>query len=419
MIKPLNDLLHKLELFSAVSIMGLRVSMLAAKFLLALFIVKFIGLEALGIYGLVSGASAIIQMVMRFGVFSFISRNAVHASPEQLTHDLRHYGFGVLALYLVTLPVAIGIGLYTGKMDMIVLSFLVIVFEHVSMDVFNLTNNLHRPKLANVLLSLQSALWIYLYMALAYFYESFRTLDAVFVFWIGGGAVTTVIAAILTRNWPWRTAFSAPLSMEWYKTHVRQSWRIYLSDMISTTTIYLDRYLISIFLNLELTGVYILFWQVINAICNLVGAGVLQVYRPRLIMAHKSGQKETFNQLFRESTYKTLGLTIVLSIASGIIVPFLIRFTDQPLAMQYLPLLWMMLGALLFRMGGDICGYTFYAMHRDDLVLKSGILKLFLATFSGLAALYFLGIYGVVVAAIVTGGGAVLYAMYKWEVNTA
>lgn len=415
MIKKLYSALHELELFSAASIMFLRVSMLAGKFLLALFIAKFIGLEALGLYGLIGGASAIIQMVMRLGVFSSISRTAVNQPLNDLTQNLRHYGTGVAVLYLAALPLAIGAGWYFERMDLVILSFIIIIFEHIGMDVFTLANNIHRPKLANILLSVQSASWIYLYMILAYFYSPLRTLDAVLVFWIMGGVLTALIAAIIIRKWPWKQAFAAPLAANWYKTHIEQSWRIYLSDMISTATIYLDRYLITIFLSLELAGIYVLFWQVINAICNLVGASVLQVYRPRLILAYREEDNTQFKSLFWSSAYKTMGLTIFLSMASAIVVPFLIKFTDQPMAMQYLPLFWAMLGALLFRMGSDIGGYTLYAMHRDDLVLKAGILKLTLATISGIGALALLGIYGVIVTMIITGGGAMLYIASQWN----
>jgi len=414
----MNDLiarLKQLDLLSAANIMGMRTGMLAGKFLLSLFIVRYIGLEALGIYGLVSGTSAIVQMVVRFGVFSNISRIAVNQPLDELTRNLRHYGVGCLFLYLLLLPVTLAAGWYFDLIWIAVLSYIVVVLEHVSLDVFVLTNNLNKPKLANMLLTLQSAGWIYLYMALAFLMPAMRNLDTVFTFWIIGGAATALIAAILTRDWPWKQAFAEKLSLSWYHLHIVKSWRIYISDMIGTVTVYLDRYLISIFLSLELVGVYILFWQVINAICNLIGAGVLQVYRPRLIAAYQESDTGKFNALFRESAYRSMGLTILLSLASALIVPFLISLTEQPMAMDYLPLFWLMLVALLFRMAADICAYTLFALHRDDLVLSSGILKLFLSAVVGTLTLLWIGIYSVVVTTIVTGGLAVLYTAMAWK----
>lgn len=403
------------ELFSSLSIMGMRVSMLAAKFLLGLFIVRFIGLQAMGIFGLLGGTSAIVQMVMRGGVFSNLSRRAVGQTIEELTTNLRFYATGVIGLYLFASPFVFAAGWYFNMLDLVILSLFVIIFEHICMDIFILTNNLHRPTLANIMLSLQSSFWIYLYMGLAFFYPELRTLNWVFAFWICGGIIATTMAAVLTRHWPWKQAFVSKLHFSWYVDSIKSSWRIYIAEILGTVTIYLDRYLINIFLSLELVGVYVLFWQVINAICNLVGAGVLQVYRPRLIAAYHEKNHEKFRKLFRESGYRSLASTAFLSIGSAIVVPFLVRFTKESTAMEYLPLLWLMLFSLLFRIGGDICSYTLYAQHRDDYVLHSCILKLIVSLCVGILVMNFIGVYGVALTAMATGSVTMLYSWLVWR----
>lgn len=418
----MNGLLTKIRQFDILStadIMGMRLGMLAGKFLLSLFIVRYIGLEALGIYGLISGAAAIIQMAVRLGVFSSLSRIAVNQPLEQLTQNLRHYGVGCLVLYLLLLPIVIAAGWHFDQMEIALLSFAAIVLEHISLDVFVLTNNLNKPRLANMLLSLQSAFWIYLFMAIAFIIPSLRTLDAVFTFWIGGGIATAVVAAFLTRHWPWKQAFNGKVSLSWYHFHVIGSWRIYVSELIGVLSLYIDRYLISIFLNLELAGVYILFWQVTNAICNLVGASVLQVYRPRLISAYQEKNDGEFKSLFYESAGRAMGMTVLLSIAASIVIPFLIGLTDHPMAMEYLPLFWLMLFALLFRTAADICSYTLFAQHRDDLVLWSGGFKLLLSAGIGAATLFWIGIYGIVATSIIAGISVVLYTAYAWKKERA
>lgn len=402
------------ELFSSLSIMGMRVSMLAAKFLLGLFIVRFIGLEAMGVYGLIGGTSAIVQMVMRGGIFSNLSRKAVNQPLDELTANLRFYGTGVLTLYILISPFVFLGGWYFDVLSLTILSFFVIIFEHICMDIFGLTNNLHRPGLANVMLSLQSSFWIYLYMVIAYAIPAMRSLEWIFVFWIGGGGVATVMAAILTRRWPWRQAFSRKLHFSWYPENIKNAWRIYFAEIIGTVTLYMDRYLINIFLSLEMVGIYVLFWQVINAICNLVGAGVLQVYRPKLITAYHRQDHREFRRLFRQSAYRSLGSTVALSVASAVVVPFLVGYTKEASAMAYLPLLWLMLFSLLFRMGGDVCGYTLYAQHRDDYVLHSSLMKFAASFIVGVAALNLMGIYGVVLTVMATGSVAMLYARYVW-----
>ncbi len=406
------------ESFSSLGIMGLRATMLAGKFLLGLFIIRFLGLEAMGIYGLISGASAIVQMVMRGGVFSSLSRQAVNQPLEELTLGLRFYGTGSLCLYALSAPFILAAGWYFGMPEIAALTLAVIVTEHICMDIFVLANNLHRPKLANILLSVQSASWIYLYMAAALYFPALRTLEWILFFWIGGGIACLIISTWLARGWPWAHAFRAPFDRTWFGASMRSSWRIYAAEILNTLAVYLDRYLISLFFGLELAGIYVLFWQVTNAICNLVGAGVLQVYRPRLITAHQKQEELEFRRLFRESARRSLASTIGLGLLAGVTVPFLIRFTDHPLAMAHVPLLWLMLFSLLFRVGGDVCGYALYAQHRDDRVLLSIILKLIAAFSVGIISLYAFGIDGAFLNIIAAGLSTMLYTYYVWKEKT-
>lgn len=62
------------DTFSSLAIMGMRVGMLVAKFILSIFIVRYMGLRELGLYGLIVGASGISQAVLRGGIFDDLPR---------------------------------------------------------------------------------------------------------------------------------------------------------------------------------------------------------------------------------------------------------------------------------------------------------------------------------------------------------
>lgn len=414
-LKALYQKLMQRHLLSALGIMIMRVFSLGSKFVLALFIVRFIGLADLGIFGLVGGACALVPMALRLGIFSYLARQSVNQTLEELTRNFYAYGTGVFALYSMLFPFVVIAGWYYGDMNLLMLCLTVIIFEHICNDIFVVANNLQQPKLANGLLTLQSSIWIYPFMMLAFFYPSYRTLETVLAFWISGGVITTGIALFCARHWPWVKAMASGTSIAWYQGLIQKSWKIYLAEMISTITIYMDRYLISAFLSLELAGVYILFWQVTNGICNLIGAGVLQVSVPRLITAHQAKDTELFNKYVKEISLRGMGLTYILSFVAGIVVPFMISFTDHAGAMDYLPLLWLMLVALGFRIGGDICAYILYAQHRDGPVLASVIIKLLVGLATGAASLYYIGIYGVIITIAAIGTSAMLYTKSIWK----
>lgn len=383
------------DIISSLSIMGLRGGMLAGKFLLSLFIARFMGLESLGIYGLIVGASAVLPVVMRFGVFTSVSRDIINQPLDQLTHHLRHYTMGCAIAYLFLLGIFLLVGWYFDVMFLSMLTFFIIVLEHAAYDIFILINNIQRPKLANILYSLQSALWIYVFIVLAFLLPSLRNLEMVLSFWIGGGVIALTITALITRHWPWKAAFAAPWDKTWYMPYLQKSWRLYVSEIISVCTLYIDRYLITLFLSLELVGIYVLFWQVSSAICNLIGAGVMFVHRARLILANEQKDDAKFRAEHKACLKKTLGGAGMLSVVSAGVVPFLVQFSNQPLAMDYLPLLWLMLVSIFFRLTIDVTKITFFAKRQDKALLHMNIAALTLNTVMAALLLYAIGVYAV------------------------
>ncbi|MDA0967540.1 MAG: oligosaccharide flippase family protein [Proteobacteria bacterium] len=398
------------DMFSSLSIMGLRVSMLASKILLSIFIARYIGLDTLGIYGLIVSTAGMLQIVLRFGIFDTISREAVNQNFKELTLNIRNYGIGVLFCYMALIPITLLVGWYFDNQKLSIFILIIILIEHISYDVFILINNLQRPKLANIILSIQSASWIYLFITLAFFIPDLRNLQTMILFWVCAGIISITISLALAHNWPWASAFSQKLQRKWYRQYFKMSWKLYLSATMSSITMYTDRYFISIFLSLELVGVYVLYSQIINAISNLVGAGVLQVYRPRLILEYsKENGLTRFQKIFKKAFLSSQGWAIILSLLSAIIFPFIAKYIENPMVENYLPLLWLMIAALLFRIANDLFSLGAHSQKKDALNLKAGAMRLTLFLILTPIALNLWGIYGTVIIAFIVFITSVIY----------
>lgn len=406
------------DTFSSLTIMGMRVGMLAAKFILSVFMARYMGLNELGIYGLIVGASSTVQAVLRGGVFLMICRDAVHQSRSELMHDLRHYASGILTLYLLLSVAAVIAGNYLGEGAMIpALVLLVFLTEHLAFDVYVLINNLQYPKLANLIYSLQSAIWIYLFVIYAFFHESFRSLEALLSFWIGGGLIAIGMAIWLSRHWPWKEIFSRKLEWQWYNAKIRSSARLYFADVLGVVNYYLDRYIVSAFLSLEMTGIYVFFSQVMTATWNLINSGVLAVYAPHLIRAYNASDMVPFNSLYRRCLKRTYMAALGLAVLSGVSVPFIVMFTGNPALLDHISLLWIMLLALLFRIGGTCAGSGLFAMHKDREKFMLEVITLFITAFAGSVAVMALGVYGAVLNTIVASTLSMAYARIVWKKN--
>lgn len=357
---------------TSLTIMGLRGLSLVAKFSLTLFIAKFIDLETLGIYGLIAGAAVIFPIVAGLGLIRVLSRNAVSQRLAEVTRMLRLYWGVQAAMYALVGVVGLGIGIYLHQFKLASIVLLIVFLEHVNGDLFVLLNHLLRPMLANVLMFFRTAAWIGVYMVLALVFPSFRELDVLLLFWAGGGLLAIAGFALMARDWPWLHPTSGGERRAWFFQHFNASRILYTNDIANAVAQYTDRYLVSLFMGLEFTGVYVLFWSIGNALSNLVDTGIIQISGPRLINAH-AGRDGSYWSVFRLLLIETLAISVVLAIVTGIVVKGAVPYLNQPLVADWIPVLWLILLGFVLRMTYEIQGTVFYSRSKDAFTLFSGL----------------------------------------------
>jgi glycosyltransferase involved in cell wall biosynthesis/O-antigen/teichoic acid export membrane protein len=406
------------ETFSALAIMGMRVGMLAAKLFLSIFMARYMGLKELGIYGLIVGASGTVQAVLRGGIFLLISRDAVHLPRQELMHDVRHYVSGILTLYSFLFCAATFAGQYWGQTLIAELAVCVFLTEHLAFDGYVLLNNLQYPKLANLIYCMQSAIWIYLFVICAFFYEPFRSLETILIFWTGGGLISLGIIVWLSRGLPWKAVLSRKVQWRWYAEKIRTAFKLYLSDVLGVVNYYLDRYIVSLFLSLEMTGVYVFFSQIMTANWNLINSGILAPYAPHLIKAYDASNTASFNSLFRRCIKRTYTAATGLALVSGVAVLCIVRFTEKKALLDHMSLLWVMLVALLFKIGATCAGSGLYAMHKDRESFMTGVITILITATVGSAAVYVFGVYGAAFNIAITSALSMVYAKSVWNKNS-
>jgi hypothetical protein len=111
--------------------------------------------------------------------------------------------------------------------------------------------------------------------------------------------------------------------------------------------------------------------------------------------------------------YNTGLSTAGLGLCAGIAALIFIPFTDKSEAMEYMPLLWLMLVMMILRALSDVTRLDFFARHEDTLMLKSNILGVLLAGITSFVFLLAAGIYGIVLSWGITYGLVLLY----WFIN--
>lgn len=396
----LGNLLAKSEALLSMHVMGLRVGTMAGKFLIGLFVARFLGLEALGVYGLVAGAAVAVPAVARMGLLGAISRDVVTQSPRQVVDTLTHYLTAVGAFYALLALAFAGWGWMGSGLPLMVV-FLVLLGEQLVNDLYVVLVNMKRALRANLMLFVQAGGWIFLYMPMAYLWPQLRTVDALLAFWAGGGAAGMLMGAAVMGYLPWREAKRPAWS--WYAKNFHSAMWLWVSGVSNVGAAYVDRYIITLMFGLEKAGVYILFWQMGNAIINLVNSGIVQLSRPAMVKAFDTGDGR-FGMLFRACCRKSMLTATGLAVAVGVAIPFVLPHLHQPLVDKYAPLLWVVLLVAVVRMASELASFGLFWMRRDRLYTLYSVVGVGSAALATVAGAWAGNLYGVAIA------NAVMYA---------
>lgn len=391
-------------------ILAMRACVMACKFGLAIFIGRYLDLSSLGVYGLAAGAVAIGPVVIGMGMVHLIMRDAVTQSVSEMTGALRLYWSFTTWIYAALLALTILTTIVFGISAIWTVIVLIMLFEHFGNDIFHLFSNLEQPVLANVSAFLRGAAWALIYIPLAILNPDFRSLTALFAFWLAGSVLAFLVFVYASWAWPWRSAFALPLKLEWIKKTIRQAFIIYISDLSFVASQYIDRYLVSIFLGLELAGIYFLYWSVANAATTLVSMTVLQLQRPLLIKAHHEGGALQHRKLTVQFLKTTSLATVVLSLATGCAFLLLLPLLKQPSVGHHLAAFWLIVAGMAVRNIADFGAMALFTARRDHLMTLTNVASVAVLVLAQILLLPLAGLYG--------AGGAIFFtfaAMALWR----
>lgn len=400
----------KRDVTTSVVVLAMRASTLACKFGLVIFIGRYLDLASLGLYGLAVGAVSFGPVVIGMGMVQLIMRDAVTLSLSQLTIDLRHYWCYTASAYGLMLICAILITIVFGASELWLLIIVIMLFEHLGNDVFLMLSSLERPVLANLTAFLRGAAWILVYVPIAIWEPAFRSNVVLFEFWLGGTVSAFLLFAWGSRSWPWKAAFKVPLEVSWIAMTIRKASVVYVSDLSFVGSQYLDRYLVTLFLGLELAGVYFLYWSFASAAGSFVSIAVFQIQRPRLIKAYHDGGARTHRQLAARFMKTTISATAVLSIAVGLAFYIVLPLLKQPTSVaDYIPAFWLIMAGTAVRNVADFGAIALFTSHRDHMMTLTTLTAVLALTFAQVLLLPIAGLYGAGVAILLTFSAVTLW----------
>lgn len=393
------------RLAQQVTLLALRGITTVSKFGLALYTARFLGLAELGIYGLLVGAATIVPACFGFGVTDLIRRQVANMRlPEAMPYMTTRLLLS-LATHLVGQPLAWMVNSALGApipWAMLLPIGLIILLEHLSADAQDMMTLRGRVRLANFILFINAGAWPPLVIAWGLLDPTARALDNILYGWLGALGVAWIVMLLqLLPEQRWRLLGLRP---QWPLKAIRSSVPFYVKDITGVASVFLDRFLVSLFLGLEMAGVYTFFWSVANVANSLVG-GVIQTHITALMQAGAASDSERFARAERRLQIDVLGWSALLAGSALAAMPLLLPFLGRPLLQDHLAVFWIIMLATLFRIGADGYGLVLLAHRRDRAIAVISVAGAIASAALNLLLVPFVGLYGAAFAYTLTSAG--------------
>jgi O-antigen/teichoic acid export membrane protein len=393
-------------------LMALRIGSMTAKFLLALYTARYLGLADLGIYGLLVGAATMAPWALGLGTTDWTMRQIATMPRAEAAPLVTTRLALTLVLHAVLQPLAYLLNAALGAPVGWPIAFAagaILLLEHVACDAGDLLVARGRAMFGAWLLFIRAGLWPFAVIALGLADPASRTLEFLLLAWIVGLSLAWIALALyLLREARWRALALRP---RWLAAGIRSSVPLYIKDLAGALNLYLDRFLISGLIGLEATGVYTLFWSVANVVHNLSLASLVQPRLPELIDTATRGPAP-FRALERKLQIEVGAWTALLVAAAALTMPLILPWLDRPQLGLSLPVFWLILAAMTLRIGADAYGFALLALHRDTAIAVISVGGVIASAALNVALIPAFGLMGAGYAFVLTALG--LFVVRFW-----
>lgn len=383
----------------------LRGSTMASRFVLLLFLARFLTPEDLGIWGLMNVTIVMSLYFLGLDFYVFNTRELLATDDKKRVQMIRDQFVFHGIMYLIVLPLLLAVFLlqfiswqYVGWF------YLILVLEHLSQEAARLLTTLFRPVMANLVLFFRSGAWIYAVVAVAYLKNDLRGLTTIWIGWVVGVTISIIIAVYILRFLPWSEIKSNPVDWGWIKKGTKIALPFLLSTMAMVGIQYIDRYFIQYFYGEAQVGFYTFYAQIANVIFVFIFTGINMILYPKIIEAFQKGMHEKYRALMKKMSFGIIGGIIALSVVAAVLINPLLMFLNRTEYTEYSYIFYILLLAVAFMTVSYIPHYALFVRKKDKAIVGSSIAALVVSTIANFILVPLYGLSGAAYAAVMSMG---------------
>ncbi len=356
---------HSLAFHKALSV-GLRGASLAAKLVLTLYMGRYLSLADMGVYGLVFAAVMIGTGVLGARLDFVVARDLVGASTEKAFRMMRDQAFfyGINYLFFAIIALAV---VWAGVVPAGIAAavFGIAVMESLAQACGTNMISMGHPLLSTFQFFVRSGLWGFVAVGLGLWRPEWRSVEFILLVWGAGAASGVLLSLWFWRDAPWRRVVRLPVDRDWLKASLRRSFPVWLGTVGAITASSMDRFTVSLYLDLDKVGIVTFYSSFALALLSLIHSGFFAFSYPRLISFHRNGDRQGFSAEAGRTGLEVATFVFVSAVVLGFALPACAGIFGKPELAAEAYTFWLMLAAVWVRGNADTFYYMLYARGRD------------------------------------------------------
>jgi O-antigen/teichoic acid export membrane protein len=358
----------------------LRGMTMVSKFLLLMFIARYLSTEELGIWGLMNITLSIALLLVGLDFYVFNTREILAVDKTKYVVYIKNQAVFQFFAFLVFLPLLIGI--FFAEVipwRYAVWFYGLLVLEHLNQESIRLHIVLSRPTMSSIILFLRSGVWIYAVIYLFYFDPEARHLPTAWLGWMIGASAGIVLSLFSLRKLPWRIALQTPVDWAW----IRKGLKIALPLLTSTISFViiqnLDRYFLKYYYGESSVGIYTFYFSISNLVNIVIYTGLIMILYPKLVSSYQQQDFGRYRVIMRKMTAGIVGGIFILVFLTIIFINTVLKIMNKQIYTENLDILFLLLINVSLLVVAYIPHYALYVRKLDRSIIFSNLVALLVA----------------------------------------
>jgi len=386
----------------------IRGATLASRFVLVIFIAKFLSTEELGAYSLFAASITYALFFVGMDFYTFSSREILSVDKSLWFGIVKNQFVFYLLFYFIGFPLIYSL-FYFGFLpkQFILWFYLILVAEHLAQESMRLLVVLDKAFLANISLFIRSGVWVYAAVVIMFFSDGLREVTTILGLWLVGSSLSILLVIPQLKRLHQISASSQKIDFSWMLQGIKVAIPLLIGTLALRSIYLVDRYSLSYFANLSAVGIYSFYSSFASALLAFVDAVVVMQIYPKIVSSVKNNDLNGLVYYKRKFVKSVSILSLILVVLLPVGVYLLLLWMNKSEYLEYIPLLALLMLSSIIYSYALLPHYELYAHNEDKKIITSSVLAAIVGVIIMPVGAYYYGVYGV-------AGGQVLAVTFLY-----